>query len=421
MGEQMLKILLVEDSSFFGEMVLRTLQEEYGFSVVWAKSLAETTELLDQSHGFSAAILDYNLPDAPNGEVIPLVVKKGVPAIVFTASVNEEVRKAVWANKVVDYVLKENAGSLGYIAELVRRLERNTETHVLVVDDSAVFRQIIAGLLKVHGYQIHMAANGQEALDEFKSHPTIKLVVVDYNMPEMNGVELTAILRRQFGTEDLAIIGMSGQGKGVMAATFMKSGANDFIIKQSFLTEEFYCRVNQNIDYIDHLKQIREAAIRDFLTGLYNRRYFFDVGAKLFASAERDIVNLSCAMIDIDFFKKVNDKHGHEAGDLVLVAVADLMNKRMRETDLVARLGGEEFCILTTNKGPGQAVAVFEDIRRQIEALQVNIDDGQSLSVTISLGVTSTLDGSLEDMVKRADELLYQAKEEGRNRVIIDQ
>ncbi len=97
------------------------------------------------------------------------------------------------------------------------------------------------------------------------------------------------------------------------------------------------------------------------------------------------------------------------------------MNKRMRETDLVARLGGEEFCILTTNKGPGQAVAVFEDIRRQIEALQVNIDDGQSLSVTISLGVTSTLDGSLEDMVKRADELLYQAKEEGRNRVIIDQ
>ena len=414
------QVLLVEDSQFFGDMVRQRLEQEFGLQVSWTKDLADTEKLLKERSDFAAAILDYTLPDGPEGEVIPLVVGAGVPSIVFTASVNEDVRQAVWAHKVVDYVLKEDSGSIAYIANLVGRLQKNRQTKVLVVDDSPVFRQIIAGLLKVHNFQVLMAGSAAEALKLFQEEPAIKLMVVDYNMPEMNGVELTAKLRRHYSREQLAIIGMSGQGQGVMAASFMKNGANDFIVKQSFLTEEFYCRLNQNIDFIDHLQQIREAAIRDHLTGLYNRRYFFDMGAKMHASAGRDILSLSCAMIDIDHFKKVNDTYGHEAGDQVLVAVANLLNERLRQTDIVARMGGEEFCVLASNKGPGQALALFEELRRKVEGLQVDIGRDQLISVTISLGVVTKPGASLEEMVKEADALLYQAKAGGRNKLVIN-
>ncbi|MBN2645831.1 MAG: diguanylate cyclase [Desulfuromonadaceae bacterium] len=415
-----LNILLVEDSAFFGRVVSERLQQDYGFRVAWAKTLAEAMAVLDESADFFAAVLDYNLPDAPQGEVVAKVVKRGIPAIVFTATLNEELRKAVWINKVVDYVLKEGIGSVEYVAEAIRRLQRNREIPVLVVDDSVAFRHLISSLLQVHGYQVHTASNGREALTLIGREPGIQLVVTDYNMPEMDGVALVSALRQQFGRDQLAIIGMSGQGEGVMAARFMKSGANDFIVKQNLLPEEFYCRVNQNLDYLAHVHHIREAAIRDPLTGLHNRRYFFEAGPQLYANAKRDLVYLSCAMLDIDFFKKVNDQYGHEAGDRVLVAVAEAIRGRLRKTDLLARMGGEEFCLLVPSREPGMADGVFEDIRRRVEALQVTTQDGQSLRVTLSIGGTSSLGGTLEEMLGQADALLYQAKQSGRNRVVSD-
>lgn len=238
-------------------------------------------------------------------------------------------------------------------------------------------------------------------------------------MPAMNGLQLTQAIRRTHSRDDLAIIGISAQGDQIMAANFIKYGANDFLIKQIFLTEEFYCRVNQCLDIISNIQQIKDAAIKDYLTGLYNRRYFFDFGAKLFAAAVRQKFTLACGMIDLDFFKKVNDTYGHDAGDRTLRHVGTLLSQRMRDTDLLARLGGEEFCILAVAVSPAKVEQLFEDIRRLLAETPVDLGGGKSISITASIGVATGGGAySLEEMVRSADQQLYAAKNNGRNQVM---
>jgi diguanylate cyclase (GGDEF)-like protein len=284
------------------------------------------------------------------------------------------------------------------------------------VDDSRLYRTSIAELLYVQKYRVITAKNGPEAIKTLNKYPEIKLIIADYNMPEMDGCQLCRNIRTNFSRETLAIIGISSESDKSIGARFIKSGANDFIVKQSFLVEEFYSRVNHCIESIDLYRQIKEAAIKDFLTGLYNRRYFFDNGEALFASFRCGQISLACAMIDIDFFKKVNDTYGHDVGDLVIKQVATLLQERMRATDIVARFGGEEFCILAVNMGLDEVAKIFDDIRQHIEKTTVSVGDRQKqLHVTVSIGVCTEKTESLRQMIERADDFLYMAKESGRN------
>ncbi len=413
------KVLIVEDTNFFGLMIQNALKSETAFEGVWARDMGEAVDILNQSDTpFFAAILDFNLPDAPHGEIIDEVVARKIPAIVFTADLSQEVRQLVWSKRVADYALKDDSQSLNYIVNLLKRIKKNTAIKILVVDDSMLFRTALADLLEIHCYTVLDARNGVEALEVLAKHPDTKLVVTDFSMPEMDGFTLTRKIRERYTKNELAIIGISSEGNSLLAAQFIKSGANDFIIKQSFLTEEFYSRITQNIENLEHIQTLKDASIKDFLTGLYNRRYFFDVGRKLFANARRDNTHLGCAMIDIDHFKKVNDTYGHEAGDITLCHVTDIMKKRMRETDIVARVGGEEFCILAVNMTVDTATKLFEELRRRIETSAIDIG-AQNINVTVSIGVTTALADRLDDMVNQADALLYEAKNNGRNQVIV--
>ncbi len=415
----MKSILVVEDSKFIGSMVKYRL-EEAAYDVVWVKQMSEAIKTIDEDgNEFFASLLDYNLPDAPRGEIIDEVSRRKIPSIVFTGLVSKEVRETVWAKGVVDYVLKDDPNSLDYIISMLKRIERNENIKVLIVDDSAFFRKALTDLLEIHRYRTFNAQNGNKALKTLAHHPDIKLVITDFNMPEMDGFVLTQKIRELHNKDDLAIIGISSEGENVMAARFIKSGANDFLIKQSFLTEEFYCRVTQSIENIELIQMIREAAIKDFLTSLYNRRYFFEMGKTLFASAVRDSLTLACAMIDIDHFKDVNDTYGHETGDIALQHVAKILKNRTRESDIVARVGGEEFCVLAVNMSVNDSQKLFEELRKNVEETPVYLDKEQEIFMTISIGITTELAASLDEMVNQADALLYQAKENGRNRVEI--
>ena len=144
----MKKILVAEDSSFFGRMLKNKLALETGAKVRWVTTMAEAITLVrDDASEFVAAIVNFNLPDAPNGEIVGQLVGYDIPVIVFTSVVSKEVREQIWAEKVVDYVLKEGVQSLDYLVALLRRLERNPQTEVLVVDDSALPRQTIRSTL----------------------------------------------------------------------------------------------------------------------------------------------------------------------------------------------------------------------------------------------------------------------------------
>jgi diguanylate cyclase (GGDEF)-like protein len=412
-----LAVLLVEDSRFFGSIVRDRLTTELGARVSWAQSRAAAAALLaNPPDPFLLAVLDLNLPDAPDGEIVDDVLAHGLPPVVLTASMSDTTRDVIWSKKVVDYVLKEGPQAIDYVVDTARRLATNPEIKVLVVDDSIIARTQLRMLLEVHRYQVLEAPDAESALVEIERHPDLKLMLADFHMPGMDGSELIKRVRKTHRREDLAIVGVSSHGSGHLSARFLKSGANDFLYKP-FVTEEFYCRVVENIRSLEHLRRLEDMATKDFLTGLHNRRYFFDTGRKLCENALRRNLDVAVAMLDIDHFKRINDTYGHDVGDVVLQQVAQAIGGRFRRADVVARLGGEEFAVLTTNMNQDAAHGIFDGVRQRVQDLGIDIG-GTAIPVTVSCGVSCGPVGELEHLLNHADQLLYEAKNGGRNRVI---
>jgi diguanylate cyclase (GGDEF)-like protein len=162
-------------------------------------------------------------------------------------------------------------------------------------------------------------------------------------------------------------------------------------------------------------KTILSLANKDYLTGLDNRRSFFNIAETLYQNAKRGNIPISISMFDIDFFKQVNDTWGHAAGDFILKAIAEILNANLRKADVIARFGGEEFCVLMHCNETDDAYTVIDKIRLLTEQ-HVFLYEGKKIDITISAGLTSVLEDNLEAMIKRADEMLYKAKKNGRNR-----
>jgi len=406
-------ILIVEDNPLFGSMVCKMIRQQLPLPIIWVKSFAEAREQIKlNGDQFQVALLDLNLPDSEKGEVIDYAVAHQIPSIVFTSRFSPELSEKIWAKGVVDYVLKEGPDSLNHIVKQIRRLQRNHQIKILVADDSALVRDHLIELLKVQGFQVIGAADGQEALDLLNKDKSIRILLTDYHMPEMDGFQLIRKVRRNFSQNELAIIGLSAQDDNFLSAKFLKYGANDYIAKP-FSRDEFYCRIHQNIDILEQIRQIKDSAERDFLTGLYNRRYFFDHWQRV---AKKD-TPVALAMLDIDFFKKVNDTYGHDAGDLVLKHFATLLKQKVGTDALITRFGGEEFCLLFGSE-EAEAVQRMNDLCRMVRESLIELPDGTSLTVTMSVGLSCGENQNIEDMLKSADECLYRAKEQGRDQVV---
>ncbi len=412
-------VLIVEDSKSVASIIDSKVRSVLGFDTVVAHTYAQAAELIHgESDNFFIALLDYHLPDAQYGEIVNLAISNDIPSIVFTSDIKDDIRQKIWSKRVVDYVLKEDIHSVEYILYLIKRIYLNSFLKVLVVDDSVSSRKYISNLLKVHRYTVFEAANGREALQLIDLHKDIKMVVTDFNMPEMDGFQLLKELRSKYSREELAVIGISShrESNNILAARFIKRGANDFI-KKPFLSEEFYCRITQNIEMLHQIQTNKDAANMDFLTGLYNRRYFFTEGKKLYQRAKREKSDLAIALLDIDHFKKINDTYGHDIGDLVLKEIAYLLSRKFKGKGIVARFGGEEFCILTEGVKRENIFDLFDKLRTSVQDKIITNGDN-AFSITVSIGLCHMFNDSLDEMIKTADLLLYDAKGSGRNKVI---
>lgn len=410
-------VLLIEDQRALARMAEAMLRDEWGCEVMIAATLDEAKQLLE-AHGqaFIVAICDLNLPDAPYGEVIDLVNKYHVPAIALTGAFGEELRNMVTKKGVVDYVLKEGINSYDYVVNLVGRIHKNTDIKVLIADDSLSARAVLKHMLGVQGLNVLVAKDGYEAVEILEQHPDIKLALVDYNMPKMDGFKFVLEARKRMGKDQLSIIGISGENGGNISAQFLKNGANDFIAKP-YSYEELICRVTQNLEMLEMVESIQNIANRDYLTGMYNRRFFFDEGYSIYEDARNSGSSLFIAMIDVDHFKKVNDDYGHDCGDMVLKHLAAQLGAYFRN-DLIARLGGEEFALLISDEDVESAQKRLETFRQHIERETVNFGT-TNIAFTVSIGGSHHLLESLDMMLKTADENLYHAKQSGRNRVVI--
>ena len=409
----MQRVIIVEDSKVV-QQVLRHLAAQWlEIEVDFAWSLREAAGLI-KHHKYALALVDLTLPDAPDGEVVKLMMKAAIPTVVLTSAIDEYKRLQMIEMGVIDYVLKDNRDSYLYAIKLLAQLLRNQGSKVLVADDSKTSRNMMRQMLEQLLYQVVEAADGEEALEMLCEDNSIKLLLTDFAMPKMDGFELAKAIRHRRGRDELAIIGISASGSQSLSAKFIKYGANDFLIKP-FMPEEFHCRVMQTMEQLNMIGKIKDAANRDYLTNLYNRRYFYQQAQyKLKHDSKKQTLFL--AMLDIDYFKQINDTYGHQAGDEVLVSLSSLLQQHFPET-LTARLGGEEFAVVFEAEDNDDANELMDEFRFFISNRVFSFAE-QPIAVSISIGIAAVNDAALEHVIQQADLALYDAKGQGRNQVV---
>jgi diguanylate cyclase (GGDEF)-like protein len=413
------RILIVEDNKTLAKLIAKKIENALEMEVDVAFSMAETKLFLAR-YKYFLTLLDINLPDAPNGEVVDYVISKKNHVIVLSANIDKAFRKKMLQKSIIDYVNKDGSGDIDYIIHTIKRLQKNRAHKVLVVDDAMMFRKQMQGILENLFFEVITVAHGEEALGMLQAKPDISLVLTDYNMPVMDGLELTYEIRKTYSKDELSILALSGNNDDEITALFLKHGANDYI-KKPFSKEEFSVRVNNTIEALENIQTIMHYANRDYLTGLYNRRYFFSVMQEYVEDAKESGEKFAVAMLDIDHFKKVNDTYGHDAGDKVIVTLADILRSSTNPSDVVARFGGEEFCIVLKNINRYSALDILERIRTTVESYSVEVQKDVFINFTISIGaVIHKEEDDLEESINEADMCLYKAKNNGRNQVVFE-
>ncbi|MFQ3170934.1 MAG: diguanylate cyclase (GGDEF)-like protein [Oleispira sp.] len=413
------KVLIVEDSSVILKVLKHLAKQSLELEPIYASSMAEAKAVYEQyKDELFVGIIDLALPDAPNGEMVDFLLEEGFPVIVLTGSYDDKRREALVKQGVVDYVVKESRYSYRYAINMINRLYKNQTIQVLVVEDSKPYRKHIVRLLVAHKYQVLEAENGVEAMVQLKEHPDIKMVITDYNMPEMNGFELVQAIRRQYEKAHMIIIGLSGEDGGLLAIKFIKNGADDFLNKP-FQQEEFYCRITNNIESFEQLNRIQELANRDYLTSLFNRRYFCEEGEKLLKQAVKNNTEIALVAIDLDYFKSVNDEYGHEAGDEVLKYFSRELENILGRF-LIARINGEEFSIIVPGLSNNKVVNLINGFKQHLASQIIDVNDDEFIRLNFSAGVTNIKFDTITALLHQADEYLHRAKEAGRNMVIGD-
>ena len=250
------RIVLAEDSNLFSAMVSKRLKELLDIDVIVCRDYDELQFAVENA-AFPAAlaISNINLPGAENGEALNYLVEMSVPTIVFTGTFQEQTRESILAREIVDYVIKDSVFAVDMLVESVCRFLTNHRHHVMIVDDSVTARALLTTQLKRYNFRVSAADSGAMALDLLKRHDDIGLVITDYNMPDMDGFELTRRIRGAYGPHQLRIIGVSSSTNRLLSARFLKAGGNDFVVRP-FDNEEIYCRVNQNLDTLTKIRTL---------------------------------------------------------------------------------------------------------------------------------------------------------------------
>lgn len=414
------KVLIIDDSISVCNTLRSFIENDLEIDVFIAKSLKDSANLLLQQKGKIDVILaDLGLPDAPNGEIIDFLSKFKIPIVILTGSDNIDIEEKFRDKNIVDYIIKDGLSALTYASSIVKRIIHNKDIKILVVDDSKSFVNKTIDLLNRYKIIGLCAYDGEEAYKILKENSDIKIVLTDYLMPKMDGLELTKKIRRDYSKDELSIIVTSNDTSKKIPAKFLKYGANDFLYK-GFSNEEFFARINSNIEVLELFDEIKNKANKDYLTGLYNRRYLFDVGNKIYEDCKLNDKIFAIAIIDVDNFKNINDIYGHDIGDIALKEVSKILNEEILSNALISRLGGEEFCICFYNRTEKQIDELLENIRERFEN-NIIVYDNKEINYTISIGYSFDFGKNMDNMINNADRYLYFAKNEGRNRVRKDE
>lgn len=372
---------------------------------------------LQEEFNASAYITDVNFVREHNGlELMSHFVKlkqPDVPMIFITQEDTAGIEQRLEAHR---------AGGLRFfvkpaVGQLIRSVQKyyspkQQEPHkVLILDDSKSQALFCEKALTKAGMETHVITDPMlvlSAMDEFQP----EIIVMDMYMPGCTGTEVAGVIRQQAQYIGVPILFLSGEDNIDIQLDAMSQGGDDFLTKP----------INPNHLAITVQNRARRARVlnnliaRDSLTGLFNHTYILDKLKQACRQAQSKQQPLSFAMVDIDFFKKINDNYGHPVGDKVILALSLFLNQRLRSTDSIGRYGGEEFAVILPNTNAEQAMTVMNNIRQVFSQLDHSADD-KEFQVSFSCGICSFNGSNADKIIEHADQALYRAKKQGRNNV----
>lgn len=426
----MKKVLVVEDSSFF-QGVLKKELEELNMEVVLAKSIAEANEQIKRDK-FDFITLDINLPDG-NGFDFCKKIKNDkrffeTQVLIISAEDSEYLRKGSFDAGAFSFLKKD------FIEGNLRKYLKTTMSMasiitgsvnpVVIVEDSDFQRNYLKSLFAFAKIKVKDFADSKSAMKFLTENPQVDMIIVDYFLEKGNCEGLIQFVRKNSFYNKVPILVSTILNEQNKKYDLFLMGVNDFIVKP-FDTGEFFLRIRNHLR-IKHLIDMLDAknkllsikATTDELTGLFNRRFFWETLFREDNRSKRLNQPYSILMIDIDNFKQINDSYGHLKGDEVLVAIAETLKENMRSFDTIARFGGEEFIALLPNTDKKTAIIVAEKILQVIRGVSFDFSDEK---ITVSIGVSDSAESeNFEKVIILADERLYKAKSKGKNRYECD-
>lgn len=287
------------------------------------------------------------------------------------------------------------------------------------MDDDRLIRTLIREFLTREGYEVVTVENCRQALEvlEEEKHE-FKFLVTDWELPDGSGIDLIRHVRHVVSSHYMYIVMATSHGNRENLTQALNAGADDFLAKP-IDRGELIARMRSGQRILALETRLTHLANSDLLTGLPTRRVFEGMVAKEWSRARRYRLPLSCVIFDIDYFKRINDVHGHASGDQVLREVGRIFADSVRKSDIICRYGGEEFCAMLPETTAAQACVWAENLRKRVAETEIILDSAV-VNVTTSFGVAEAvaeLEG-LEDLIEAADQCLIEAKQKGRNQVV---
>lgn len=292
---------------------------------------------------------------------------------------------------------------------------------ILIVDDTAALRADMAKILRTSDslLEIVEACDGIDALKHLADAP-VDLIIADLVMPRMDGLKLLSAIRQDDRFQHTPVIIVTSQNQIEEKLLTFDHGAQDFLTKP-YHPAELVARTRVMLRLRAQMKAIEQQAIIDALTGLYNQNYLAGALMRELRRSQRYNLKLSCLMIDVDNFKTINDTYGHVAGDEVLRVVGRILQTTLRGYDFAVRYGGDEFLIILAQNNPSGAALLAERVREMVMRHSFFPQQAPPAVITVSIGVASLPGQSIQsptNFIELADQALYQAKQQGKNRVV---
>ncbi|SFI06509.1 response regulator receiver modulated diguanylate cyclase [Pseudomonas guineae] len=411
------RIYILEDQLAIGENMRQTLNN-FGYQAEHFSRIAELDAALQQQLP-DALIVDVNLPD------------ESLTGLQYAAGLQERLAEPLpllvitTQNDFATHLEAVRVGAMGFftkpvdIPQLENRLERcfsqqqGEPYRVLVIDDDRELASRFSLILRGANMRVEMLYEPAEIFARMRDFNP-EVILLDVNMPDCTGPELAQIIRMNDEWLRVPIIYLSAETDINRQMSALIKAGDDFVTKpisDNALVAAVFSRAQR-------ARLLSNALSRDSLTGLLKHADIKEQAAVELERALRSGKPASVGMLDIDFFKKVNDNYGHAAGDNVIRALANLLRQRLRRIDSLGRYGGEEFLVVLPDCTAEQAWGVLDEIRQRFAELTF-IASGSEFSVTLSAGVASTADtsNSASELLEKADQALYAAKHGGRNQV----